>query len=418
MLLSRETVIKTDSVSANIIGHMCYAASKLWNVCNYERNNYKELGLQKYPDWYYQKSVHKDDIWYKSLPSQTAQEVCKLLDKSWKSFYRQQKTGGIKNPKPPRYKQEGIVITYMQNGIVHEQGSDTVRLSLPKALKGHMLSVYGISNNYLFLKNKVFQNTDVIKQIKIYPAEDDGRSRLIVIYEVADVKMREENGRYLSVDLGLHNLMTCYDNRGKSFILGRKYMSIMHHYDKEIARVQSQWAKTQANAGVRYPRPSKHLLKLYDKKRHSVKDYLHKITRYVADYCRSEEISTVVIGNITGIRKDNDLGSRINQQLHGLPYAELYTMLEYKLKLYGIRLIKQEESYSSQCSPLSKAVSEIYAHKSNRTERGLYMDAGRMFNADAVGAYNILRKYCAASGAEISMPISGLSSTEVIKAAV
>ncbi len=418
MLLSHETAIKTDSTSANIIGHMCYAASKLWNVCNYERNNYKELGLQKYPDWYYQKSVHKGDIWYKSLPSQTAQEVCKLLDKSWKSFYRLQKTGGIKNPKPPRYKQEGIVITYMQNGIVHEQGSDTVRLSLPKALKEHMLSAYGISNNYLFLKNKVFQNTDVIKQIKIYPPEDGGRCRLIVIYEVKDVKPLEDNGRYLSVDLGLHNLMTCYDNRGNSFILGRKYLSIMHRYDKEIARVQAQWAKTQAKAGVRYPRPSKHLLKLYDRKRHSVKDYLHKITRYVADYCRNKGICIVVIGDITGIRKENDLGSRINQQLHSLPYEQLYTMLEYKLKLYGIRLIKQEESYSSQCSPLSEDVSEIYAHKSNRTARGLYADAGRVFNADAVGAYNILRKYCAISGTDISMSVSGLSSTEVIKAAV
>ena len=36
---------------------MCYAASKLWNVCNYERRRYKELGLEKYPDWYYQKKI-------------------------------------------------------------------------------------------------------------------------------------------------------------------------------------------------------------------------------------------------------------------------------------------------------------------------------------------------------------------------
>ena len=418
MLLSHETVIRTNSTSANIIGHMCYAASKLWNVCNYERNNYRELGLQKYPDWYYQKAVHKDNIWYKTLPSQTAQEICKLLDKSWKSFYRLQKTGGIKNPKPPRYKQSGITVTYMQNGIVHEQGADTVRLSLPKALKEHMLSVYGISNNYLFLKNEVFRNTDVIKQIKIYPPEADGRCRLIVIYEVPDVEPVEDNGRYLSIDLGLHNLMTCYDNSGKSFILGRKYLSVIHRYDREIARVQSQWAKVQADAGVRYPRPSKHLLKLYDKKRHSVKDYLHKITRYIADYCRSEGISTVVIGDITGIRKDNDLGSRINQQLHSLPYAQLYTMLEYKLKMYGIRPVKQEESYSSQCSPMSQDVSERSAHKSSRIKRGLYLDGVMIFNADAVGAYNILRKYCAVSGTVIDMPASGLSNAEVIKAAV
>ena len=53
MLLTHETSIVLNKNDANIVGHMCYAAYKLWNVCNYERNNYKILGLEKYPDWYY-----------------------------------------------------------------------------------------------------------------------------------------------------------------------------------------------------------------------------------------------------------------------------------------------------------------------------------------------------------------------------
>ena len=64
MLLTHETTIVLNKNDANIVGHMCYAAYKLWNVCNYERNNYKNLGLEKYPDWYYQKSKHKDDLWF------------------------------------------------------------------------------------------------------------------------------------------------------------------------------------------------------------------------------------------------------------------------------------------------------------------------------------------------------------------
>ena len=59
MLLSHKTSIKISQEYSNIIGHMCYAASKLWNICNYERRHYKELGLEKYPDWYYQKRAHK-----------------------------------------------------------------------------------------------------------------------------------------------------------------------------------------------------------------------------------------------------------------------------------------------------------------------------------------------------------------------
>ena len=126
MLLSKKTSIKVSreyanlighmqhpKVSreyANLIGHMCYAASKLWNVCNYESQHYKETGMEQYPDWYYQKKAHKEDLWYKQLPSQTAQEVCKLLDKAWKSFYALKRSGGIETPRPPRFKQESIPI--------------------------------------------------------------------------------------------------------------------------------------------------------------------------------------------------------------------------------------------------------------------------------------------------------------------
>ena len=98
MLLSKKTSIKVSREYANLIGHMCYAASKLWNVCNYERQHYKETGMEQYPDWYYQKKAHKEDLWYKQLPSQTAQEVCKLLDKAWKSFYALKRSGGIETP--------------------------------------------------------------------------------------------------------------------------------------------------------------------------------------------------------------------------------------------------------------------------------------------------------------------------------
>ena len=74
---------------------------------------------------------------------------------------------------------------------------------------------------------------DIIKQIKIYPPANDGTSRILVIYEVEDVLSEEDNGHYLSIDLGLHNLMTCYDNVGKTFIIGREYLSLSYFYNKE-----------------------------------------------------------------------------------------------------------------------------------------------------------------------------------------
>ena len=74
--------------------------------------------------------------------------------------------------------------------------------------------------------------------------------------------------------------------------------------------------------------------------------------------------------------------------------------------MQGIRLIRQEESYSSQCPPQSEEVSRIYAEKKNRKKRCIYIVDTVIYNADAVGAYNILRKYHAVSGEEIDMPVT------------
>lgn len=415
MLLSKETRVKLNKEQANILGHMCYAAYKLWNECNYERNHYRELGLTEYPDWYYQKRMHRDSLWYRSLPSQTAQEVCKLLDKSWKSFYRLRETGGIENPRPPRYRQDGMAVTYMQNGMQHDREKGKIRLSLPKQLKAHMAGQYGIHENYLYVENGILGSMENIKQVRLYPPESDGNCRMIVIYEITDRKELPDNGKYLSIDLGLHNLMTCYSSEGCCFIVGREYLAITHRYDKEIARVQSQWGKQQAAKGVKYPKPSKHLLKLYRKKNRAVKDYLHKMTHYIRTYCGENDIRTVVTGDIRGIRKDNDLGAVTNQKLHALPYGQIYQMLRYKLSMSGIRFEMQEEAWTSQCSPVAAEVSEKYADKTNRKKRGLYKEAGSIWNADAVGAYNILRKNKGMTGA---FPADGLSSPVTVKVAV
>ena len=135
------------------------------------------------------------------------------------------------------------------------------------------------------------------------------------------------------------------------------------------------------------------------------------MTRYITNYYVKNDIHTVVIGDIKGIRKERNLGRKTNQKLHSLPYARIYMQLEYKLKMKGICLIRQEESYSSQCPPQSEKVSHIYAEKRNWKKRGICI-------VDAVAAYNILRKYHAVSGKEIDMPVTGLSSTKTIKVAV
>ena len=81
MLLVRKCVVY-DPDSEAILKHMSYSAAKLWNVGNYEKRNYRLLGMERFPDWYDQKRRLKANFFYKNLPSQTAQDVLQELQEA------------------------------------------------------------------------------------------------------------------------------------------------------------------------------------------------------------------------------------------------------------------------------------------------------------------------------------------------
>ena len=387
MLLVRKCVVY-DPDSEAILKHMSYSAAKLWNVGNYEKRNYRLLGMERFPDWYDQKRRLKANFFYKNLPSQTAQDVLQELQEAWKSFFKLRETRGVKNPRPPRFKRKDMDITFLQAGICQRNG--LIRLTIPKQLKEY-LDKLGNGADFIYLKAKSLSNT-IIRQLRV-KLLGNGKIQLSAVYQKEAPAVLEDNGRYLSIDLGIRNTFTCYNSvTGTAFII-KGFLEIQQGYNKQIAHYQSIHAKQQAALGIRYPKPSKRVQFLYKKRNRTINDFLHKATAWIRDYCVQNRIHTVVIGDISGIREDNTLGRKNNQPFHAFPYRTIYQMLGYKLALCGISLAMQDEAYSSQCAPTSKRVDKRYASKYKRRKRGLFNENGIIYNADAVGAYNILRLY-------------------------
>ena len=48
----------------------------------------------------------------------------------------------------------------------------------------------------------------------------------------------------------------------------------------------------------------------------------------------------------------------------------------------------------------------------------MYVAGGMRYNADAVGAFNILRKYLSVTGKQKELSVTGLKNPEIIKVAV
>lgn len=63
-----------------------------------------------------------------------------------------------------------------------------------------MSETYKINDVFLYLKNRIFKDVDMIKQIRLYPPEN-GACEVIVVYEIPDMNIFPDNGRYLSLTL-------------------------------------------------------------------------------------------------------------------------------------------------------------------------------------------------------------------------
>lgn len=372
-----------------ILNSLTYATWKLWNVANYERKNWTKESDIPYPNWYEQKSRLKNHFWFKNLPSQSAQELLKQLHEGWKSFYKLKQTGGIENPNPPKFKHSNFNIRFLNNGF--KIIDNKVILSIPKQLKEYLKEKYSIDEKFLIIDipKKITGNPKIIEIIPL-----DGKYKVNIIVELSDIKIKADNNIYMSIDLGINNLMTCYISTGKTFIIsGRQILSMNRYFDKEISHYQSIADSQQYAKGIQYPKSTKRINKLYEKRRKQLNHLLHTATKTVIDIANKENVCKIIIGDIKDIREDKNLGKVTNQKFHKWSFKKIKDKLIYKAEHKGIAIELQEESYTSQCSPYTKEVSKEFALKSNRRHRGLYKEGNKIFNADCVGAYNISRKY-------------------------
>ena len=362
-----------------MLDEFCFKSKNLYNFANYHiRKRFIETGeWLKYNEMDKLFKQENMDYDYRSMPiSHSAQQCLRLLEKNWKSFFKSIKDWSKNKdkyngrPKLPKYlpKNGRNILTLVNINCKVKDGF----IKFPKCF-----------NNFT-LKTKV----NNLQQVRILPRNKHIVIEVVYNYEVK--KLKEDNGKYISIDLGLDNLATITNNCGINPIIinGRKLKSENKYYNKQISHYREIAKRLN---GLDY---TNRMNKLTIKRNNKITDLIHKASRRVIEYASSCDVNTIVIGNNKDWKRESKMSKKINQTFVGIPHQTLINQIIYKAENEGIRVVITEESYTSGTSFLDNElpIKENY-NKSRRVHRGLFKsDKGKLINADVNGSYQIMRK--------------------------
>lgn len=376
MQLVEQHIIKSTHKFYKELDRLCFLSKNLYNVANYmirqeftANGNYLNYNA-------IDRLLNVDNVDYKQLPSKVSQQTLKLLDQNWKSFfqavksYKKNSDRFLGRPKLPKYKDK----VKGRNPVIY-----TIQAISKKELKKGVIK---LSKTNIHFKTRV--PVDNINQVRVVPKPN----KVIVIEVVYTVQEKEvlKNSNILGIDLGVNNLATCVNtvNTNKFIINGKPLKSINQFFNKKRAILMS----CVGNKGN-----SNRIQKLTNKRNNKVKNYLHKASKYIINYCLTNDISTVVVGHNAEWKQEVNTGKRNNQNFVSIPFTTLINQLKYKGQLQGITVLETEESYTSKCSfIMSESLEHHESYLGKRIKRGLYRCNGTYYNADVNGALNIIRK--------------------------
>lgn len=381
MILTEKEIIYSTDERFDLIKELCHLSKNLYNASLYDVRQYY-FETKSYRTWQSQAPIFtkNNNSDYYALQSHLAQQVLMQVGRQFLGFFNNKSN---KKKRIPKYKDKNgyNVITFPKITISKQIDFD----------EDKQIYTYTLCKRSYNLKIKSTKHN--VKMVKFVYDEVNDLIKCFKIYEVEAPKLKKDNSRYFSIDPGLNNIVSIYNNIGIRPLLynGRPIKSINQYYNKTNAKLRSELPNNIKS--------SKKLKQLSLKRNNKIDYEMNKISTHIINEAIRHNISKVIIGNNIGWKSEINIGRRNNQNFVHIPHTKLFNQLLYKGLLNGIEVIFTEESYTSKASFFDKDELPVYGENDNhkfsgrRVCRGLYKDnKGNLWNADLNGGGNIMRK--------------------------
>jgi putative transposase len=186
----------------------------------------------------------------------------------------------------------------------------------------------------------------------------------------------------VGIDLGINNIAALAHEDGHSELYPLNCLKQDDHYfSKRLAQCDDS--------------NSEQATRLNQKKSGRRTHYFHTLSKHIVQRCVKEDVGTIVIGDLSDIRTDNETGEAMNWgkhgnlDLHSWAFDRFTKLLTYKAGMEGIMIVQESERDTlKSCSCCGRK------RDTNHVERELYVcdECGMTANADVNGAENIRQK--------------------------
>ena len=317
---------------------------------------------------------------YRVLPAKVSQMVLMQVADGWKDYfaarcaYQKDPSRFLGRPGIPGYKDKNgrNVLTYNRQAI-------NARTALAQGI---------VQPSGLPEITKTLQAAKRVLMVRIVPKYS---AYVVEVVYAADPQPAELDPElFAGVDMGVDNLATVTFNRPGLVpfaVSGRELKSIHPFFNQRRAELQSLLPNGRHT--------SRRLERMQSKRYRRVQDIFHKASHFIVNQLIQLQVGTLVIGKNDGWKQNVNIGKRNNQTFVSIPHARFIDLLSYKAELAGIRVVAQEEAYTSKCSFLDlEPICHNDPYTGRRIHRGLFQSAnGTWVNADCNGSYNIIRKF-------------------------
>jgi putative transposase len=381
MQLVEQHIINHNSKFYSECDSLCFKSKNLYNSSLYLiKQEYIKNKINIVNNLHY---LVKNSEQYKELPAKVSSSVLLSVQQNFKSFFKSLESYNKNNnkfkgrPHLPKYldKTDGRFIVSYTNQAISK-----------KIFKKY--NKIRLSKTNIEFKTKLTDFSD-INCVRIIP--NLGYFTIEVVYTIPDTKLKDDNNKYMSIDLGVNNLATLTTNvKGidPDIINGKPLKSMNQYYNKKKSHIKSI-LETRNKA-----KKSKKIKKLEQKRKQKVNNYLHKSSKIIINKLLENNINTLIVGNNKEWKQDVNIGAKNNQNFVSIPHSRFIFMLKYKCERSGINFITTEESYTSKCSFLDQEpIKKHCNYLGKRVSRGMFRSLkGYNIHADVNGSYNILRK--------------------------